>query len=213
MKTALECLDTAALLSYWIIYDQGSKDRSPDALVEGGQGLMTYHGLRKPAYYALQMLCCLRGRVAARTRNAIAAMDAAGTLRILCHNYKHPDAAYFSDSANETQRSYEVAFEDLRPLEMHIGVQGLPAARYAVEEAWLEDADCSLTAAAAAYPIPPEQMSQLRHIVRRLDTAAAPMAAWEPSIAPRAGMLHLHRTLAPHEVRLLTLFPASSQKP
>lgn len=66
----------------------------------GGSGLITQHGLRKPIYYAIQFLNSLGLNILYSFDNCLVTDDGWDGLYILFHNYQWFDKNYFVDTEN-----------------------------------------------------------------------------------------------------------------
>ena len=92
----------------------------------GGFGLVTRHGLRKPAWHAMSFFARLRGARAGEGEGWIAFREGDGTLRVLVWNYRHFDESWARlDASSVDLRHRGGVFETEDDLEFRVRVDGL----------------------------------------------------------------------------------------
>ncbi|MGN7382401.1 GH39 family glycosyl hydrolase [Paenibacillus sp. SAFN-117] len=127
---ALTTLGSIHALAFWTFTDVFEESPVPPAHFYGGFGLVNRDGLRKPGYYAFQLLHQLGDRIVAQGDGYIATTSDDGRLRILLYHYVHVDHLYASgdwSGLSETNR-YSV-FEERGDKAFRITIEGL-AGRY-----------------------------------------------------------------------------------
>ena len=87
VKSNLDCAHLADSLSYWVFTDIFEEGGGGPETFHGGFGLMSMHGIRKPAWHAYRFLHLLGDTVADRQEESIVTRKADGSLQLLAWNY------------------------------------------------------------------------------------------------------------------------------
>lgn len=110
---ALHTIGTMKSMTFWCFTDVFEESVVPSSSFYGGFGLMTKDGLKKPSYYALELLQKLGDRIIARGEGYICTSKRDGSLQILLYHYVHMDHLFSSGDWSEMSElhRYEV-FEE-----------------------------------------------------------------------------------------------------
>ena len=87
MKSNLDCAHLADSLIYWVFTDIFEEGGGGPETFHGGFGLMSMHGIRKPAWHAYRFLHLLGDTVADRQEESIVTRKADGSVQLLAWNY------------------------------------------------------------------------------------------------------------------------------
>ncbi|MCY9513976.1 GH39 family glycosyl hydrolase [Paenibacillus apiarius] len=201
-KNIVENLDEVSSLAYWTITDHLEELPLPEHTFHGGLGLITNNGIKKPGYYAYELLSQLGDRLLDRG-SGYCVTQAGDRFQLLAYHYCHYDKLYeVRESLGiDTYNRYHV-FQDLNEYEMNFVCQGIPAGRYELRQiaisrehgsaydTWLDmGAPASLTPDMADY----------------LNRKAAPHQQYK--VIDIEGAATFSCKLTPHEVRLFELRP------
>ncbi len=82
------------VFGYWLLTDLLEERARIDSVFHGGYGLMTYNGIPKAGYRALELIRNLGDKIISSGDGWIAAADHAGAVQILLYNYSHYSDLY-----------------------------------------------------------------------------------------------------------------------
>lgn len=100
MKNLMELCHEADLLGYWFGTDLMVETDEAPKVLDGCCGLMSYHGICKPAFYAMEFMNRLGNYLLGQNDNMMVTADGYDNYTIVCHNYKHMDVQYFMQDEN-----------------------------------------------------------------------------------------------------------------
>ncbi|AZS13314.1 GH39 family glycosyl hydrolase [Paenibacillus lutimineralis] len=201
---ALQTLSTLGALAFWSFTDVFEESRVLASMFYGGFGLINRNGLKKPSYYAFELLAKLGDRILSQGDGYIVTSGRNGSLQILMYNYAHVDQLFASgDWSGLTETSRYTIFEEKGNRSYHLKLDGLER-RYKVTSYRLDRKHGSvfdewIRLGAPTYPTEEElQFLQHRSVpemqIGWLDAAVAE---------------HLEQTyiVPPHGILLLSLQP------
>lgn len=106
-----------------------------DRFLLGTNGLMTWHGIPKPIFFALSFLHSLGQSIISEQDGAIVTAGNDGRITILLYNYCRPDQIYYTHTELARQpENVSAFFENRPPKSFDLRLTDLPAARYFTEE-------------------------------------------------------------------------------
>lgn len=125
----------ADALGYWLASDFPLEYGNPNSPLFGGNGLVTKHGIQKPAYYAHDFLNRLGERILYQGEHSIVTHDRNGSLQILVYHYGILKQSFADAPMNQELLQYPYsAFEDAKPLEFRLTFSELPKGTYRFKE-------------------------------------------------------------------------------
>lgn len=95
MKNLMALYAEAEVIGYWFGTDLFVECEEQPRLLDGCCGLLTYHGICKPAFYAIDFMNRMGSYLLGQTENAMVSADGYDNYMIVCHNYKHMGIQYF----------------------------------------------------------------------------------------------------------------------
>lgn len=95
-------------------------------IVNGGIGLLTKDGIRKPAFFALEFLNQLGAELLSEADHWIATRKNRNNLYILCYHYTKYRRGYSLQKDVALDELRELSYEDDRPLRVKIRLDGIP---------------------------------------------------------------------------------------
>ena len=130
MKNLIAAADEAACIAYW-----GNTDRSDEyfdfvGCLNGGSGLISRDGIRKPAFYALNFMSRLARNLVAKGDNYMITSTNHGSYFIVCHNMQPPDFDYYLDSADRGRPQKILSYFGSRQLQIDFTLCRLKADAY-----------------------------------------------------------------------------------
>ena len=195
IRSNLDCAALADSLSYWVFTDIFEEGGGGPETFHGGFGLMSMHGIRKPAYHAYRFLHLLGDTVAARQEESIVTRKADGSVQLLAWNYAKdvmtaPPLAVYPDhdGAQAVQRKGE-------PRNLSMTLTHLqPGAVFALERMAEEDTAAHLW----------DSMGRPASLTRAQENALLALSPRKAFLqADAQGCLTLDTTLAPWEILCL----------
>lgn len=103
MKNLMQLYPEVELAGYWFGTDLFVEYQEPKVL-NGYCGLLTYHGICKPAFYAIEFMNRLCNFLLGQTDRMMVTMDGYDNYVIVCHNYRNLGAQYYA----QDEKSIEI---------------------------------------------------------------------------------------------------------
>ncbi|MGG1638813.1 GH39 family glycosyl hydrolase [Paenibacillus sp. NRS-1760] len=123
---ALQTLGTMNSIAFWSFTDVFEESHVPPSIFYGGFGLINRNGLKKPSYYAFELLAKLGEKIVTRGDGYIVTSHNDGSLQILMYHYVHVDQLFASgDWSGLTEKSRYSIFEEKGDKAFLIKLQGL----------------------------------------------------------------------------------------
>jgi len=110
MKNIIESIGRANIMGYWIGSDSFGDFYDSSALLNGGGGLISKDGIRKPAFYAFNFLNHMGEFLLRKDDNCIVTSNGHYDYFIACHNYKHFNYQYYMKSEDDIDISKQHRF-------------------------------------------------------------------------------------------------------
>jgi len=95
VKNAIDIMDKVDLVGFWVGSDRFTSAYDAYQPINGGSGLLTKDGIRKPAFFAFQFMNNLDLYRITSTENAVITTDLRGNYTVLCHNFHNMDIKYY----------------------------------------------------------------------------------------------------------------------
>lgn len=112
LRHALQSQGRLHSLGFWSFTDVFEESQAVPAILHGGFGLFNRNGLRKPAYYAFELLAKLTGHLL-RQGEGYAIARSGDDYSILLYHYVHVDPLFASgDWSGLTERDRYTVFEE-----------------------------------------------------------------------------------------------------
>ena len=203
VKNILDGLHNVQAMGYWTLSDLSTETKLSDDLFHGGLGLMTYNGIPKPSYYALKFLSRLGDYIVHKQEGYIVTKSKK-QWTILLYNYHHFNESYgrgelFSLSATERTG----AFTKLEEKKMVLNLKESEYDTYVITDTIInEESGSAYNTWLRVGALPMNTPEELDYIL------SSSKPRYEKNILRMVdNQLHIERTLAPHEVRLITINP------
>ncbi|MBD8931327.1 MAG: helix-turn-helix domain-containing protein [Ruminococcus sp.] len=202
MKTILHNRQIVDALGIWYASDLISNYGDSDNPVNGSGGILTSDGIKKPVYYALQMIGELGTQIIAEGENYIVTKKKEKDYQILCYNYLNLGPRYYLTEENNHEPEEIIDFfESGSRIHLNIQANKIPNGKYVIRQKilnekaggilqkWIKlgkDTELSI-----------EDMEYLR-------TSSYPHLE-KQKIYVDNGEIQIHISLQPNEVRLISI--------
>ncbi len=175
-------------------------------VANGGSGLITTSGIRKPAFFVMEFLNSLGDYVIGHGKNCIITRSEHYSYYILCFHYKWYGCNYFLEKENmdDPGRVNEL-FEDMEPLDLEIRLTGMPRGRtYIIKKRTVNGQKGSILDEWKEFQY---ESGLGREDVKYLREVCFPRMSMEKADV-KDGELLIRQTLQAHEVSLLHIYEA-----
>lgn len=95
MHNLIDNIDNGDMNAYWGGTDLFLYHSGMNRFLNGAAGLLTNHGIRKPAWYAFDFMNSLGKNLLRKSENVAVTEDGHGNYSIVCHNYTHLNHSYY----------------------------------------------------------------------------------------------------------------------
>lgn len=134
MKVIMDMYTEVEMMGYWFGSDLLTQGENAPHLLEGGCGLLSYDGIRKPAFYAIDFMNRLGNYLLGQRENIMISFDGYEKYVIVCHNYKHVGSQYFmNEETSFSVDTMQSLFPDLSKLKMNVEIRNVKNGRYYVK--------------------------------------------------------------------------------
>lgn len=200
----IEMWGQADMINVWMASDWVSNYFDVRGVANGGNGLLTKDTICKPAYYALQFLNRLGGRLLAKGKNYIVTSGGQQEYFILGTNFRRLGEGYFLKQEKiEHPNELDDAFEDSNPLELKVILRGINPGRYVVKKRAVSQEEGSLLAEWGKFGYDNELGSSEVKYIRQLSVPRLSMKKIEVT----GDEFQIEETLSAHEIILLHMYP------
>ncbi|WP_160691224.1 helix-turn-helix domain-containing protein [Clostridium sp. C2-6-12] len=131
VKNIIDSVDKVDSLCYWTASDISEEYLDINLLLQGGTGLLSKNGMKKPSFYALSFLERLSEIMVQKGKNYIMTKKSDSIFTIICHNYKHFNDLYFQNyQENRGFKSLMDIYENQKELNISFLIQHVPNGKY-----------------------------------------------------------------------------------
>ena len=202
IKNALDSMGKVDKLGYWVVSDISGEYLDTDLLLQGGTGLISKNGIKKPAYYAFYFLEKLSENIIQKGTNYIMTRNGNNSFAIICHNYKHFNNSYLLNSEENISLSeLENFYEDENEQLITFAISNFQNGKYRVKSYILNEEHGSVLNEWI-------KLNTDNHLkideIDYLKGISIPKLEIE-YVEVSEGTLNYSLKLLPHEVRLITL--------
>jgi Glycosyl hydrolases family 39. len=171
-------------------------------LLQGGTGLISKNGIKKPAYYAFSFLEKLSENIIQKGDNYIMTRNGNNSFAMICHNYKHFNNSYLLNSEENISLSeLENFYEDENEQLITFAICNIQNGKYRVKSYILNEEHGSVLNEWI-------KLNTDNHLkideIDYLKGISIPKLEIE-YVEVSEGILNYRLKLLPHEVRLITL--------
>lgn len=132
-KNVLNNMDKVGSFGYWLLSDYHMENVLSNDEFQGGLGLFTINGIKKPSYYAFQLLSKMKGVKVDSGINYFVCKDG-DKLVIYLYNYNHYSYDYSRQkNYSVTKRNRYTPFDKFEELYLHLNIKNL-SGEYEIKE-------------------------------------------------------------------------------
>lgn len=123
---ALRTLGELSSIAFWSFTDVFEESQVPPSPFYGGFGLINRNGLKKPGFYAFELLAKLGKHIAAKGDGYVFTTNDDGSMQLLMYHYTHVDQLFASgDWSGLSETSRYTVFEERGGRAYHLKLEGL----------------------------------------------------------------------------------------
>lgn len=201
VKNIVDNFDETSSFGYWLASDISGELKDSKTLLFGEMGLISANGLKKPGFYAYEMLAKLGSKLLKKGDGYIVTSKSSFNYEIITYNYKHFDRFYcLNEEAAIGYDQYYNIFEDAKELEFNLNLKGIKKGRYRIKKYALNRKHGSIfdewQKMNAIYNIKKDEIEYLKQICVPEQTVFYTENAEE---------LRIESVLEPHEVNLFEI--------
>ncbi len=201
-KNFLENYDRADAIGYWSLTDFMEEYQPSHQTYHGGLGLFTQDGIKKAHCYAMEFMAKLGNTLIDSGEGWFVTRRENGSLAAIFYNYEHFNPLFLEEGFGLSLTSRDGVFPHHRHLELTAKLTGLVPGIYRVRETILNQQHGSSFDRWVEMGAPELGHDDAEWLRRN----SQPALYIHQTSAPR-GELSYSALLAPHEVRLVELFP------
>ncbi len=200
MKNIIDNIGKADLLGYWLASDIFSQHSDLNRVLNGGVGLLSRDGIRKPSYFAFDFMNRLGRFIIEKTENVCVTSNGQDDYFIVLHNYKQPNYKYYTTPENQIDVTWlEQYFDDLNPKKINCQMKNVKNGIYRIKvERINEDRGSALNEWIRMGQFDNLTVSDIEYL-RQISTANITM--WECEV--NNSVLNFETTLEPNEIQYM----------
>jgi beta-xylosidase len=135
LQNCINAIGTADVLAYWLASDISAEYSDSSAILFGGAGLISRHGIRKPSFFAYEFLSKLGNRLVAKGENHIITAKSDKVYAAIVFNFKYlKDQARLQDTHQGILGDSPALLEDTKTLRLSLNLNGLIPGRYKIRQ-------------------------------------------------------------------------------
>lgn len=135
VKNVVDNLDEINGFGYWLSSDISGELKDADKLLYGDMGLISANGIKKPGFYAYEMLSKLGNDLIDKGDGYIVTKKYLDNYEVITYNYKHFDYFYcLNEDVNLSLDQFYSIYEDAKNLNLNINLKGVRKGRYRIKK-------------------------------------------------------------------------------
>jgi beta-xylosidase/AraC-like DNA-binding protein len=135
LQNAIDASGRIDALAYWLASDISAEYTDTDTPLFGGPGLVSRHGIRKPAFFAYQFLSKLGGKLLSKGENYIITAKSEYEFSCILFNYKYLSGRFrFIEQIRNLPGDLSGCLEDLENLSFSLEIRNITPGRYKVRQ-------------------------------------------------------------------------------
>lgn len=134
LKSIIDNINCTDLMGYWLASDILGEHFDNGMILHGGNGLLSVHGIKKPAFYAIQFANRMGKYILSKDNNSMITTNGSGDYYIACHNYIHPNYKYYLKEEDEVEVQKQfLMFEDAEVLKLGYQIKNVRNGKYRIK--------------------------------------------------------------------------------
>jgi beta-xylosidase/AraC-like DNA-binding protein len=135
LQNSIDAIGRVDVLSYWLASDISAEYTDSDAPFFGGAGLISRHGIRKPAFFAYQFLSKLGDRLLAKGNGYIVTARSEHEFAAILFNYKYINSRFrLADQIRAMSGDLSGFLEDTENCFFSLEIRNITAGRYKLRQ-------------------------------------------------------------------------------
>jgi beta-xylosidase/AraC-like DNA-binding protein len=135
LQNSIDSIDQVDVLSYWLASDISAEYTDSDAPLFGGPGLISRHGIRKPAFFAYQFLSKLGDKLLAKGNGYIVTAKSEHEFAVILFNYKYINSRFrFADQIRAMSGDLSGCLEDRENYFFSLEIRNAAPGRYRLRQ-------------------------------------------------------------------------------
>jgi Bacterial regulatory helix-turn-helix proteins, AraC family./Glycosyl hydrolases family 39. len=131
IKNIIDCVNQVDSVCYLMASDISEEYLDVNLLLQGGTGLVSKNGMKKPSFYAFYFLEKLSETMVQKGNNYIMTKNSDNIFTIICHNYKHFNNSYLLNyQENIGLEKLMTIYENQNELNISFLIQNVPNGKY-----------------------------------------------------------------------------------
>jgi beta-xylosidase/AraC-like DNA-binding protein len=145
LQNCINAIGTTEVLAYWLASDISAEYSDSSAILFGGAGLISRHGIRKPSFFVYKFLSRLGSRLVAKGENYIITAKSDNNYTAIVSNFKYiKDYARLQHIYQDSLFESSELLEDTKTLLISLTLTGLAPGSYKVRQEILNRSHGSL---------------------------------------------------------------------
>ena len=134
-KNIIENLDAAESFGYWYCSDISGELKDAKSILYGDMGLISANGIRKPGFFALEMLSKLGNTLIDKGDGYIVTSKSSYNYELITYNYNHYNYLYcINEETDLTLDKYYDIFKEQQDLNISLTLKDLKKGRYRIKK-------------------------------------------------------------------------------
>ena len=190
------------MLGIWYASDIISNYGDSDGLVNGSGGILTSDGIKKPVYYALQMIENLGTQIIAEGEDYIVTKKKENDYQILCYNHVNLGPRYYLTEENNHEPEEIINFFE-KGSRIHLNIQAnkIPNGKYVIRQKILNEKSGGILQKWIKLGKDTELSAEDTEYLR---ISSYPQLE-KQKICVKNGEIQIHVSLQPNEVRFISI--------
>ena len=134
VKHLIDSVNEVDMLGYWLGTDLFGEFHDTRHILNGGAGLLTKDGIRKPSFYGIDFMNHLGNKLIEKGENYIVTSNNSD-YKIVCHNYKHPNYYYYlkEEDVISPLEQYKI-FDDNDTIKLNFQINNVNNGKYTIKK-------------------------------------------------------------------------------
>ena len=203
MKNLMEMYAEVEMAGYWFGTDLFVEYEEAPKVLDGYCGLISYHGICKPAFYAMDFMNRLKEYLLGQTDNMMVSMDGYDNYVIVCHNYKHYGIQYqMQDEKDIKIEKIPLLFDDHSRLKINVQINNVKNGFYYVKTRSISQKNGSIQDEWMSMGLAENLNDQDIDYLKRISTPR--ITIYEYTV--NNNMLDINIALDPHEIQCIHIY-------
>lgn len=133
----LQCFGQMDAIAQNIFLDAIYEPELKNKVLFGGEGLINYHGIKKPSYYAYDFMRIVGDWFLGRNDNVGVFMSDSGNYQVVAHNCKSLNYRYYMEEGNLKEVHIDDYFENNDPIKLNVRIKNCKNGKYKIKKRFI----------------------------------------------------------------------------